>query len=89
MRFCRRFVFSTPFRFTVMQRIFREEIAEKKYRLIIARMQFAHGDISYEELRAHADTLISIIKKRRDQQFGKSRRYRLKISAAELIADPL
>ncbi|MGQ9806509.1 MAG: hypothetical protein ACUVRP_10605 [Chlorobiales bacterium] len=71
-----------------MSRIFREEIFEKKYRFLIARMQFARGELSYEELHAHADTLIATIKKRRDQQFGKSRRYRLKISAAELIADP-
>ncbi len=72
-----------------MPRIFREEIAEKKYRLLTARMQFARGELSFEELRAHADALISTIKKRRDQQFGKSRRYRLHLSAAELIADPL
>lgn len=72
-----------------MQRIFREDLAEKKYRLLVARMQFARGDISFDELRAHADALISAIKKRRDQRFGKSRRYRLNLSAAELIADPL
>jgi hypothetical protein len=71
-----------------MPRIFREEIFEKKYRFLIARMQFAHGDISFEELHAHADALISTIKKRRDQQFGNSRRYRLNLSAAELIAEP-
>jgi hypothetical protein len=52
-------------------------------------MQFARGEISFEELRAHANALISAIKKRRDQQFGTSRRYRLKLSAAELIADLL
>lgn len=72
-----------------MSRIFREDVAEKKYRFLIARMQFARGEISLEELRAHADALISTIKKRRDQQFGTSPRYRLKISAAELSADPL
>jgi hypothetical protein len=72
-----------------MPRIFREEIFEKKYRLWVARMQFARGEISFEELRAHANALISAIKKRRDQQFGTSRRYRLKLSAAELIADLL
>ncbi len=71
-----------------MPRLFREEIAEKKYRFWIARMQFAHGEISFEDLRAHADALISTIKKRRDQQFGTSRRYRLNLSAAELCADP-
>ncbi|MFQ3599233.1 MAG: hypothetical protein SNJ55_08615 [Chloroherpetonaceae bacterium] len=71
-----------------MPRIFREEIFESKYRFLVARMQFARGEISFEDLRAHADALISTIKKRRDQQFGTSRRYRLKISAAELCADP-
>ncbi len=72
-----------------MRRIFREEIFETKYRFLIARMQFARGEISFEELRAHAHALLSIIKQRHDQQFGTSRRHRLKISAAELTADPL
>ncbi len=69
--------------------IFREDIFEKKYRFLIARMQFVRGEISFETLRAHADALISTIKQRRDQRFGTSRRYYLNLSAAELTADPL
>ncbi len=72
-----------------MSRIFREEIFEKKYRLWVARMQFAHGEISFEALRAHADALISAIEKRYSQEFGNSRHSCLKLSAAELIADLL
>ncbi|MCS6990026.1 MAG: hypothetical protein NZM06_10970 [Chloroherpetonaceae bacterium] len=70
-------------------RVFREDIAEKKYLLLIARMKFARGEVSFEELRERAEDLIATIEKRRDQIFGKSRRYQLNLSAAELIDDPL
>lgn len=70
-------------------RVFREDIAEKKYLLLVARMKFARGELSFEDLRRAADDLIATIEKRRDQRFGKSRRYRLNLCAAELIDDPL
>lgn len=70
------------------QKVFREDILELKYRFWIARAKFARGESSVEELRKQANALLSAVRERRNQVLGNDRRYRLNLSAAELIADP-
>ncbi|MFN3386567.1 MAG: hypothetical protein ACK42Y_08280 [Candidatus Thermochlorobacter sp.] len=70
------------------QKIFREDLLELKYRFWIARAKFAHGQLGLEELREHANALISAVEERRNQVFGQHKPYRLGLCAAELIANP-
>ncbi|MBC8044552.1 MAG: hypothetical protein IAF08_14030 [Rhizobacter sp.] len=68
--------------------VFREDVEQLKYELLVERMKFVHGDSDDERLHAKAEALIAALRQRRDYFFGYRRR-KLKLAAAELIADPM
>jgi hypothetical protein len=71
------------------RRVFKRHIYAQKYKLWIARMKYARGEMEYNELLETANALIDLIRARRDRRLGNAKRYRLKLCAADLIADLL
>jgi hypothetical protein len=69
-------------------KIFSEEITELKYLFLIERIKFGRGETTYEVLHEKADALLQAIEVRQTQIFGGNTRRRMKLCAAELIANP-
>lgn len=69
-------------------KIFSDEIAELKYLFLIERLKFARGETTYEQLHEKADSLLEALELRQKQIFGRNYLNRMKLCAAELIANP-